>query len=134
MIDGAHAVGAMPLNVPSLGGHFYTSNLHKWHCTAKASAFLWVAPSKQQHMVPLVTSHGYGLVRFRDCTAASSALRTLCWVGECLLNIGYRGFCQKAAAYAAHHQNCRYQPSLRCPAGLVSSHEVVCGSSLFCTY
>ena len=96
MIDGAHAVGAMPLNVPSLGGHFYTSNLHKWHCTAKASAFLWVAPSEQQHMVPLVTSHGYGLVRFRDCTAASSALRTLCWVGECLLNIGYRGFCPES--------------------------------------
>ena len=64
MIDGAHAVGAMPLSVPSLGGHFYTSNLHKWHCTAKPSAFLWVAPSEQQHMVPLVTSHGYGLVRF----------------------------------------------------------------------
>ena len=57
-------MGAMPLNIPSLGAHFYTSNLHKWHCTAKPSAFLWVATSEQQHMVPLVTSHGYGLVRY----------------------------------------------------------------------
>ena len=46
MIDGAHAVGAMPLNVPSLGAHFYTSNLHKWHCTAKPSAFLWGGPQR----------------------------------------------------------------------------------------
>ena len=61
-------MGAMPLSVPSLGGHFYTSNLHKWHCTAKPSAFLWVAPSEQQHMVPLVTSHGYGLVSLESFT------------------------------------------------------------------
>ena len=67
MVDGAHAVGAMPLDVPALRAHFYTSNLHKWHCTAKPSAFLWVAPAEQQHLVPPVTSHGYGLVRPSSC-------------------------------------------------------------------
>ena len=63
LVDGAHAVGAMPLSVPSLGAHFYCSNLHKWAATAKGCAFLWVAPSEQQHVLPPVTSHGYGLVR-----------------------------------------------------------------------
>ncbi len=56
-------MGAMALDVPSLGAHYYTSNLHKWACTAKGSAFLWVAPSEQRLVLPLVTSHGYGLVR-----------------------------------------------------------------------
>lgn len=63
LIDGAHAVGAISLDVPSLGAHYYTSNLHKWLCTPKGSAFLWVTPSEQPRTLPLITSHGYGLVR-----------------------------------------------------------------------
>ncbi len=62
LVDGAHAVGARSLDVPSLGAHYYTSNLHKWLCTPKGSAFLWVTPAEQPHTLPLVTSHGYGLV------------------------------------------------------------------------
>ncbi|CAL8469935.1 g9477 [Coccomyxa elongata] len=61
LVDGAHAVGARSLDVPSLGAHYYTSNLHKWLCTPKGSAFLWVTPTEQPHTLPLVTSHGYGL-------------------------------------------------------------------------
>ncbi|EIE25754.1 PLP-dependent transferase [Coccomyxa subellipsoidea C-169] len=61
LLDGAHAVGAQSLDVPSLGAHFYISNLHKWLCTPKGSAFLWVAPSEQPRTLPLITSHGYGL-------------------------------------------------------------------------
>ena len=62
-VDGAHAVGAVPLDVPSLGVQYYTSNLHKWACCPKSAAFLWVAASEQPTMVPLVTSHGYKRVR-----------------------------------------------------------------------
>ena len=62
-VDGAHAVGAVPLTIPSLGVHYYTSNLHKWACCPKSAAFLWVAASEQPTMAPLVTSHGYKRVR-----------------------------------------------------------------------
>ena len=74
LVDGAHAVGALDLDIPSLGVDFYTANLHKWLCTPKGTAFLWVAPSQQPHIRPLVTSHGFGMVRestihtFRVCT------------------------------------------------------------------
>ena len=65
LVDGSHAVGQVPLTVPAVGAHFYTSNLHKWLCCPKGAAFLWVAPAEQHAVRPLVTSHGYGLVRLR---------------------------------------------------------------------
>lgn len=61
LVDGSHAVGAVPLDVPSLGAHFYTSNLHKWLCTPKGAALLWVDGQEQQRMRPPVVSHGYRL-------------------------------------------------------------------------
>lgn len=64
LVDGAHAAGAvLPLDVPSLGATYYTANLHKWACTPKGAAFLWAAPQAQPGLLPLVTSHGCGLVR-----------------------------------------------------------------------
>lgn len=74
LVDGAHTVGAMPLAVPSMLCDFYTSNLHKWACTAKGCAFLWVAPSEQHRVLPSVTSHGYGLVRFTPCDSSDGLL------------------------------------------------------------
>lgn len=61
LVDGAHAVGAVPLDIPAIGCDYYTSNLHKWACTPKGAAFLWAARSRQRDLLPLVTSHGYGL-------------------------------------------------------------------------
>lgn len=77
LVDGAHAVGARALDVPALGAHFYTSNLHKWLCTPKGSALLWVARAEQPRVLPPTTSHGYGLVRAR-CPLPCGGLRLPC--------------------------------------------------------
>lgn len=63
LVDGAHAVGALPLRIPELGCDYYTSNAHKWLCSGKGVAFLWAAQERQAGLLPLVTSHGHGLVR-----------------------------------------------------------------------
>jgi selenocysteine lyase/cysteine desulfurase len=58
MLDGAHVVGGLDLDVPSLGADFYTANCHKWLCAPKGVAFLWVRREMQARVRPTVISHG----------------------------------------------------------------------------
>src|SRR5206468_3288163 len=44
LIDGAHAPGALSLDLPALGVDFYTGNLHKWAMAPRSCGILWAAP------------------------------------------------------------------------------------------
>ena len=59
VIDGAHTVGQIPLDMEALGADFYSSNLHKWLCCPKGTAFLYARPEMQKMLEPLVVSWGY---------------------------------------------------------------------------
>lgn len=57
MIDGAHAIGSIPLDIDRIGAAYYTTNCHKWLCTPKSVALLHVRKDKQKGIVPVVISH-----------------------------------------------------------------------------
>ena len=44
LIDGAHGLGALDLNVTAIGADYYISNAHKWLASSKGLAMLYVAP------------------------------------------------------------------------------------------
>ena len=56
LVDGAHAPGMLPLDVPKYGADFWVGNLHKWACTPAGTGALWVAPQWREQMLPLVVS------------------------------------------------------------------------------
>jgi selenocysteine lyase/cysteine desulfurase len=65
-IDGAHALGQIPINLNQLNPDFYLSNGHKWLYTPKSSAFLWVRKDKQ-HLIypPVISNLGQGKTFFQ---------------------------------------------------------------------
>lgn len=58
LVDAAHAPGAVPVNIESLGVDWYTGNLHKWCWSPRSSAILWTAPERQGTLRPAVISWG----------------------------------------------------------------------------
>ena len=58
LVDGAHAPGAIPLDIPSLDVDWYTANLHKWAHAPRGCGILWAAPERQSMLHFPVVSWG----------------------------------------------------------------------------
>ena len=77
MIDGAHALGQLALDLPAIGADWYTANAHKWLYAPKGAAFLYATEEVAGETVPLSVSHWHDLkfprafdyVGTRDVTA-----------------------------------------------------------------
>ena len=92
LVDGAHAPGVLPLDLPALGVDFYAANLHKWAHAPRSCGFLWAAPPQQARLHPPVISWGldtgftaeFDWVGTRDPSpflAAPEGLAMLDWLG-----------------------------------------------------
>lgn len=58
LADGAHAPGALSVDIPSLGVDYYTANLHKWAFSPRSAGILWAAPDRRAGLHPPVISWG----------------------------------------------------------------------------
>eukprot|EP00455_Lapot_gusevi_P050524 TRINITY_DN7334_c0_g11_i1.p1 TRINITY_DN7334_c0_g11~~TRINITY_DN7334_c0_g11_i1.p1 ORF type:complete len:216 (-),score=51.72 TRINITY_DN7334_c0_g11_i1:21-668(-) len=66
LIDGAHALGHIPVNVSQINADFYLTNGHKWFYSPKPSALLWVRKDRQSMIYPTVISdEGQGATTFQ---------------------------------------------------------------------
>jgi isopenicillin-N epimerase len=57
IVDAAHCPGMIDFSIDDLQPDFFIANCHKWICSPKGSAFIYVAPEHQQMIEPLVISH-----------------------------------------------------------------------------
>ncbi len=79
VIDGAHAPGQIPLDLPAIGADFYLGNCHKWLCSPKGAGFLYARREVQHLIEPLVVGWGWG--EDREITFGSDYLDYLQWLG-----------------------------------------------------
>ena len=59
VIDGAHALAMIPLDVSRLGCDFYAGNCHKWLLAPTGAGFLYFRPGSEDRLQPLQVSWGW---------------------------------------------------------------------------
>lgn len=79
LIDGAHAVGQLPLPIDDLGADWYTSNAHKWLYAPKGTAFLYAADHVAETTLPIAISHYHGL-KFPDAFDYTGTRDSSAWL------------------------------------------------------
>jgi selenocysteine lyase/cysteine desulfurase len=81
VVDGAHSLGNIHIDVPSLSADVYVSNGHKWFFTPKGSAFLWVSPSFHSNSNPYKPGQIYPVTISNEGIGESDYATLFSWLG-----------------------------------------------------
>ncbi|HLN26966.1 MAG TPA: aminotransferase class V-fold PLP-dependent enzyme [Gemmataceae bacterium] len=76
-IDGAHAIGQIPLDLPALGCDFYASSPHKWLMAPKGTGLLYIREHMLERLWVNTASnewHNYAAKAYRFCNVGTSNL------------------------------------------------------------
>ena len=132
LIDGAHAPGALPIDLPALGADWYVGNLHKWAYAPRSCAFLWAAAGRQESLHPLVISWGLGQgfaaefdwVGTKDPTAYLAAPEGIAFMRE-LGIVAVRSYNHRLAWEGAALLSARLRTSFRVEESMVGTMATV---------
>lgn len=61
LLDGAHGIGQVPLQLDAWGADWYVSNMHKWAYAPRGSAMLYASAAAAPLTRPVLTSHYIGM-------------------------------------------------------------------------
>ncbi len=59
VVDGAHALAQVPLDLGVLGADIYAGNCHKWLCAPKGSGFIWARQEHHEWLESPIVSWGW---------------------------------------------------------------------------
>lgn len=132
LADGAHAPGAIPLDIPSLGVDWYVGNLHKWLWVPRSSAILWASPSRQQGLHSSVISWGldrgftaeFDMPGTRDPSPHLSAPRAIAFMRELGVD-AVRHYNHALAWNGARHLAERWNTDFVTPEALIGTMATV---------
>ena len=132
LADGAHAPGAIPLDIASLGVDWYVANLHKWLWVPRSSGILWAAPDRQADLRPAVVSWGldqgftteFDLPGTRDPSPHLSAPAAIAFMQELGVEAVQR-YNHSLAWDGAHHLARRWGTEFLAPESLVGTLATV---------
>jgi isopenicillin-N epimerase len=90
LLDGAHGIGQVPLQLDALGADWYVTNMHKWAYAPRGAAMLYASSAAAPLTRPVLTSHYIGMgfphsfdyVGTRDYTPWLAAPRGLQFLRE----------------------------------------------------
>ena len=132
LADGAHAPGAIALDIESLGVDWYVANLHKWLWVPRSSGILWAAPDRQADLRPAVISWGldqgftteFDLPGTRDPSPHLSAPAAIAFMQELGVQAVQR-YNHALAWDGAHHLATRWGTEFLAPESMVGTLATV---------